>query len=490
MAEKPQISKAEALAELWRRGQLSWLLDKNQKELYRLFHDSEHRIQTWLLSRRSGKTRTLCVIAIEQCLRHPKSIVKFVSPTRLQVQTNVRPLIRELLESCPKDLRPEFKTQDFIYYFPNGSEFQLAGSEKKNIDNLRGGSAHIAIIDEAQDVSELDYAVQSVLMPTTLTTRGKLLLSGTPPKNPDHEFIGYIEDAMSKGILTVKTIYDNPRLTAEDIEHIVKEYPERERSVQFRREYLCELIKDETTAVIPEFTKELKEQIIKEWPRPPFFDAYVSMDLGATDLTAVLFGYYDFRAAKLIIEDEIEADFGKKDMNIGKLADLILEKEAALWTNVYTNEVKKPYMRVSDINPIVTQEIAVQSQNRIFFTPTRKDEKDAAINNMRALLGAGKIIIHPRCKRLIQHLDNVKWSSAKNREQFGRSKDNGHYDFVDALIYFTRMVSFGKNPYPANYDLGNGDIFVPNYDLYKQQNQSKAMAALQKVFGKKAFTHG
>ena len=345
--KKAQISKAEALAELWRRGQLQWLLDKNQKELYKLFHESEHNIQTWLLVRRSGKTRTLCVLAIEMCLRNPKSIVKFVSPTRLQVQTNVRPLIRELLETCPKELRPEFKTQDFIYYFPNGSELQLAGSERKNIDNLRGGSSHIAIIDEAQDVSELHYAVQSVLLPTTLTTNGKLLLSGTPPKNPDHEFIDYIESAQAKDILIVKTVYDNPRLTEEDIERIIREYPERERSIQFRREYLCELIKDETTAVIPEFTDELKKVIIKEWPRPPYFDAYVSMDLGAVDLTAVLFGYYDFRAAKLIIEDELEADFSKKDMNISKLTDLILAKESQLWTNIYTNEVKKPHTRVS-----------------------------------------------------------------------------------------------------------------------------------------------
>jgi len=484
MAEKkPTISKAEALAELWRRGELQWLLDKNQKELYKLFHGSEHNIQTWLLARRSGKTRTLCVLSIEMCLRNPKSIVKFVSPTRLQVQTNVRPLIRELLETCPKELRPEFKTQDFIYYFPNGSELQLAGSERKNIDNLRGGSSHIAIIDEAQDVSELHYAVQSVLLPTTLTTNGKLLLSGTPPKNPDHEFIDYIESAQAKDILIVKTVYDNPRLTTEDIERIIREYPERERSIQFRREYLCELIKDETTAVIPEFTEELKKQIIKEWPRPPYFDSYVSMDLGAVDLTAVLFGYYDFRAAKLIIEDELEADFSKKDMNISKLTDLILAKESQLWTNIYTNEVKKPHMRVSDLNLIVTQEIAVKSHGRVSFVNTRKDEKDAAINNMRALLGSGKIIISPKCKKLIQHLDNVKWASAKNRETFGRSKDNGHYDFVDALIYFTRMVNYAKNPYPPNYDLGGGDVFIPNYDLYNEQKRSKAAAALHKIFG-------
>ena len=482
---KKKISKADALAELWRRGELSWLLDRNQKELYSLFHNSADTVQTWLLARRSGKTRTLCVLALEMCLKNPRSIVKFVSPTRQQVQTNIRPLIREITETCPKELIPEFKTQDFIYYFANGSELQLAGSENKNVDKLRGGSAYIAIIDEAQDVSELNYAIDSVLGPTTLTTKGKILLAGTPPKNMDHEFIGRIEEAEKRKTLIKKTIYDNPRLTPEDIERVLNQYPQREKAIEFRREYLCELIKDETISVVPEFTDELKKTIIKEWPRPPFYDAYVAMDLGAIDLTAVLFGYYDFRANKIIIEDELEADFSKKDMNIGKLTDLIKAKEEALWTNLYTNEFQKPYLRVSDINLIVTQEIAVKSHGQVYFQTTKKDDKEAAINNMRSLLGSGNIIIHPRCTSLRRHLDNVKWSSAKNKQTFGRSPDNGHYDFVDALIYFTRAVIYSKNPYPANYDLGKGAIFIPNVEFYQAQQRSKNMTALHQLFGKK-----
>jgi hypothetical protein len=482
---KPKVSKTEALQELWRRGNLIFLLDKNQKELYKLFHESGNKIQTWLLARRSGKTRTLCVLALEMCLRNPKAIVKFVSPTRLQVQTNIRPLIRDLLETCPKELRPEFKTQDFIYYFPNGAELQLAGSENKNVDKLRGGSSHIAIIDEAQDVSGLDYAIKSVLLPTTLTTGGKVLLAGTPPQNMDHDFIGYIEKATTEGVLTKKTIFDNPRMTPEQIEEVIAQYPLREKDVGFRREFMCELIKDESIAVIPEFTDDLKKSIIKEWPRPPYFDAYVTMDLGAIDLTGLVFGYYDFRANKIIIEDELVVDFSKKDMNITKLTDLIQAKEAELWTNKLTNEVKPPYMRTSDINFIVTQEIAAKSFNKIYFQTTKKDDKEAAINNMRTLLGTGKIIIHPRCINLIRHLDNVKWASAKNKQTFGRSPDNGHYDLVDALIYMTRTVQYGKNPYPANYDLGRGDIFVPNMELYNSQQRSKASLALQSIFGNK-----
>ena len=484
---KPIISKLEAKHELWRRGELLWKLDQNQKDLYNLFHKSEHIIQTWLLARRSGKTYTLLVLALEQLLRKPRTIVKFLAPTRLQVTTIIRPLIQQITEDCPEDLRPEFKTQDFIYYFSNGSELQLAGSENKNVDKLRGGECAIAIIDETQDVSDLDYAINSVLLPTTLTTNGKILMAGTPPKEMDHEFINYIKDAEFKGSLIRRTVYDNPRITPEQLEkQILSQYPQRDKAEAFRREFLCEIIKDENRSVIPEFNEDLKKDIIKEWSLPPFFDSYVSMDLGAVDLTAVLFAYFDFRASKLIIQDELVVDFSKKDMNIERLTQMIKEKEESLWTNQLTNEVKKPYLRVSDINFIVTQEIAVKSFGQIFFTTTRKDDKESAINHMRALLGGHKIIINPKCVHLIKHLDNVIWASNKNKMMFGRSPDNGHYDCVDALIYLCRNVHFNKNPYPAHYDLGGtGDVFIPNRDLYNSQRQSKAVAAFQKIFGQK-----
>lgn len=480
---KPTISKLEAKHELWRRGELLWKLDSNQRALYKLFHESEHIIQTWLLARRSGKTYTLLVLALEQLIRKPRTIVKFLAPTRLQVQTIIRPLIMQITEDCPEELKPEFKTQDFIYYFPNGSELQLAGSENKNVDKLRGGECAIAIIDETQDVSDLDYAINSVLLPTTLTTKGKILMAGTPPNEMDHEFINYIKDAEFKGSLIKRTVYDNPRITPEQLEkQIVSQYPLREKSEAFRREFLCEIIKDENRSVIPEFNEDVKASIIRPWPTPPYFDCYVSMDLGAVDLTAVLFAYYDFRAAKLIIEDEIVVDFSKKDMNIERLTKMIKEKEEALWTNKLTNEVKKPHLRVSDINPIVTQEIAVKSYGQVYFMPTRKDEKEAAINSMRSLIGGHKIIINPRCVNLIRHLDNVIWKSNKNKNEFARSPDNGHYDCVDALIYLCRNINFSKNPYPANYDLGNGDIFVPNKELYDMKNSSNTSRVFKKLF--------
>jgi len=79
-----------AYRELWRRAQLSFLLDDCQKQLYDEFYASKFKISTWLLSRRQGKTYLLCILALEQCIKQSNSIVKFVSPTKMQVSQNVK----------------------------------------------------------------------------------------------------------------------------------------------------------------------------------------------------------------------------------------------------------------------------------------------------------------------------------------------------------------------------------------------------------------
>ena len=254
--KKPKIDKSLAIAQLWRIGNLSWKLRPHQKELYNLFYGSKEKINTWLLSRRQGKTYTLALLAIESCMKNPNIIVKFVAPTKAQVNQILRPIIREILSDCPLDLRPELKTQDWVYYFPNGSEIQLAGSEAGHYQRLRGGSSWIAIVDEAQDVTDLDDVIGSVLLPTTLTTKGKIILAGTPPKNADHDFIRYVEKAEMSKTLVRQTIYDNKSISPEELEVYINEVGGKD-SEAFRRELLC--VDEHTLIKTKEGYKEIKD---------------------------------------------------------------------------------------------------------------------------------------------------------------------------------------------------------------------------------------
>lgn len=476
-----KISKTAALYQLWKRGLLSYKCDPFQTDLIAKINTSNEKVNVILCSRRIGKTVAATLMALMQCLSKPNSVVKFLAPTKLQVNTILRPLIKEVLNDCPDELKPNFIKHQFTYYFPNGSELQLAGSDGGHAEKLRGGFAHLCIVDEAQDCNDLLNVVRSVLIPTTMNTKGKIIIIGTPPKDLEHDFLELITEADMKDTLVKKTIYDNPRLTQEEIDSIIQSYPGGINHPDFRREFLCELTRDASLTVIPEFTTEIEKEIIKEWPKPPHYDTYEAMDLGFKDMTVILFAYFDFRANKIIIEDEFTVQ--GNEVQIPKLIEAIKQKEAELWTNIYINEVKSPVLRVSDINYIVTQEISRLSNGKIHFVTAHKDDKDAALNNLRVLIETKKIIINPRCKVLLSHLRNAKWSKKKDIRIFARStSDNSHFDAIDALVYLTRHIDYSKNPYPRDYGLNlskEQSYYTPSY----QDKPTSQIQVYQKLFG-------
>jgi hypothetical protein len=440
------IKKAREV--LWRRANITYKLDNNQLELYELYKNSNDKMVVWSCSRQIGKSYTLCAIAIQECLKEKNTTVKFLAPTQKMVKTIIKPIMRQLLEDCPEDLRPDYKTADGLYQFKNGSEIQVSGADGGRAENLRGGKAKLILVDEAGFITDLPYIVKSIILPLTTTTKGKIILASTPPKSAGHPFVQFVREAEYEGRLIVKTIYDNPRLTEDDIDGFIKASGGVD-SVDFKREYLAQIITDENSAVIPEFNDELRNKIVKEWQRPPFFDGYVSMDIGVKDLTVVLFAYYDFKNDKVVVEDEFVIH-GQK-FNTQKLAEGIREKENKIFVDNLTLEYIEPYQRVSDTNLTVINDL--WQLHGLIFQPTRKDDADSALNNLRIMIASERLVIHPRCVTLIRHLRDAVW--AKTRKTYDRSADNGHYDAVDALKYLIRSIHYTRNPYPKGYGMSS-----------------------------------
>lgn len=445
----------EARARLWEMGILEWKLGVTQKKIFDFYNSNKNKVIVVNASRRLGKSYYLTIMAIEQCLKHPKSIVKMLQPEVKMIRTNIRPIMLEILDDCPETLRPTFKTQDNIYQFPNGSEIHLAGTDNGNHEKLRGGNAHLAIIDEAGFCSDLSYIIKSILIPTTTLTSGRIVLSSTTPPNPDHEFVKLMEKAGVEGRLIRKTIYDaleddrplpNPRITDAMIAETLAGYNDNPEDDAFRTEYLCEIIYNSKESVVPEFTKEVQKDTIVNWSRPVFYDRYVSMDIGFDDWTALLFGYWDFDNGVLVIEDEFHIN--GPEMTTKNLAENVIKIENSLWTNRMTGEFEKPYTRVSDNNLILINDL--QKEYGLGFLPTDKHNKDAFLNEMRIMIQNRQIIINPKCKHLIDHLQHATWNKA--RSDFKKNKEAGHhYDFVAALMYLCRNIDKSRNPYPKGY---------------------------------------
>ena len=427
---------------------MKWKLHSLQKKIYDTFYTSDRYISTLLISRQTGKSFLMCILAVEACLRKPNTIVKYACPKQKMVKTILKPIMRTILEDCPPEIKPEYKENDKIYLFPNGSEIQMAGTDNQNYDNIRGGKSDLWIVDEAGFCNELDTVVFSVLSPTTTTTKGRGILASTPdPDAPEHSFIKeFVEPAQSRGELFKYTIHDNPMLDESARNKIIAQYPGGEKNPKYRAEFLCEIIRNYENTVIPEFD-DLTEKIIvtDQYVRPKYYDTYISMDIGGKDFTVALFAYYDFLRGKLVIEDEFVL---KDKQNSTKIVKGVKDTCAKLW------DEKPVYLRFADNNNIIL--LNDLSANGLSFIPTRKDNKEAAINDVRIKVMDNQIIIHPRCITLIYHLKFATWAKKNDKSSgsykaFARSADGGHFDALDALIYLVRNVIYTKNPYPANY---------------------------------------
>lgn len=436
---------------LWEMGDLTFRLDENQIQLRDSYLNSKSKNVVWACSRRIGKSYTLCVIAIEKCLSKRNATVCYLASTQKDVRNIIRPLMRQLTADAPESIRPIEKKAEGIWFFPStGSQIKIMGCDGGRADSARGSDSDLCLIDEAGFVDDLEYIIKSILNPTTLLTKGKIILASTPPKTPTHEFVVFMNQAKIDGSFVRKTIYDNPRLTQDDIRQVAEDDCGGIDTISFRREYLAEVIPDDDMMIVPEFKKELQPEIVRAYVRPPFYDNYVAMDVGSKDLTVVLFAYYDFKAAKLIIEDEYVVT--GKEFTTDVLAKNIRLKEAEHFTDKFTGELIKPRKRVSDNELLLINDL--YRTHKLLFLATKKDDAESALNNLRVSIANKSIIINPRCKVLISHLEAGVWN--KQKTSFARSGlKYGHFDAIDTLKYLVRNVDFTHNPYPQGYNFPN-----------------------------------
>lgn len=449
MTPNKPLSQEAARTVLWHKGELSWKLHKAQLDMRDAFNSSDGLKFIINSSRQLGKSVLLCALAIEYALKNPDVQIKYAAPTQRMVKQIIKPHFRMLLKDCPDDIRPEWFAQDSRYVFKNGSQIDIAGAEAGNSDRLRGTRMHLGIVDEAGFCSELSYLVQDVMLPMTLTTNGRIILASTPAKTPMHPFEQYWKQAEEGGNRIRKTIFDNPLISEKKIKQYIRECG-GEQTTAWKREYLAEFIIDAESVVVPEFGA-VEADIIQDLVRPSYFDAYTSLDPGYRDLTVALFGYWDFQKASLVIEDEFVLNKTRTDI----LADGIKAKELVLWGK------QKPYFRVADNELILIQDL--DTLHGLRFIATDKDNKLAQINELRVMVQAKRLLIHPRCRTLISHLKNAVWDN-NTKDTFARIEGFGHFDAIDALVYMLRNVRKHHNPFPAEGQPSSDTHWVSRMD--------------------------
>lgn len=418
------------------RGDLRVLMTRTQIKAHRAFHASKATTYAVDCSRRWGKTVYSALLTYEQALKQ-KSIIRYVAPTKLHGRQFVQPTFAWLDDQLPASMRPSFDRQDNTWRWPNGSVCHLGSAETMgDVEAQVGTECHLAIVDEAGKVRSdlLKHLHRSVLRAQFLTTRGRCLIPSTPAISPAHYLTEIVATAQAEGAMSRYTIDDCDHVPVEERESMIRDLGGR-KSTEVRRELYCEHVTERTRLIVPEWIDVAGDCTLVVDPQP-WRDWFVCADFGFSDMTVVLFAWYDFESARIVIEDEL-AFHGQSALDVGFA---VKAKEAELG-------LTKP-LRVADAPPQLLADIANSTHGPgIAFGPAMKDDAEAALNHLRMRIARKQVIVNPRCKTLVSHLAYGTWNA--NRTSFDRVDGFGHWDALDALKYLLRAVDWQKNPTPS-----------------------------------------
>ncbi len=460
-------ARRRARDELWRAGDLSWLLDFGkpsgpQRDFYERSKACSRKTFVNESSRRIGKSVALVIIAFELALKNPGARINWCQDTSKGVRSSAIKTMEKMCRNAPPDCRGRFNTLKSSFEFPNGAYiFVFGGNTQEDADTARGGDDPIAsFFDEGGFMRFLKYIYRSIVKPGMRRVRrlghyGMIFVSSSTPEEMDHYFIELANLNEVHGSYCRKTIYDSDdpeRYITEEAADAGMSAEEFVETDTFKREFLCQRVVNEAKVVFPEFHIK-RDVIVREWPRPVGFEKYVhrrvSIDLGGMrDKYGFLYGYTDFASAKIVIEDE--ALLAKP--NTEQVAAEIVEREARLWmdcdpkrvTRVIDDDTERTIRDLWDIHKVASMKATKQGP---------RGGRAAAIGMIRTFMQMESLIISPRCVELQKQLLTAMRNSTGT--DFERT-DEGHSDLCAALMYFVRDLSLTTNPYPSSFNVLTG----------------------------------
>lgn len=441
---------------LWARGKVLHLLRPGgQTKLYRFFHSTKPGPAPIVASchRRLGKSFLALALAVGRCLESPGAQVKYAAPDKEQCRTIVEPNLQVLLRSCPKKLRPRKKGDTYEFLNPHWassepSVLEIRGVNFRRGDHLRGAACDLFVADEAREYEHLEYLLSDVISYQFLGRRDpRCFLISTPPATAAHPLAHrYIPEAMTRGRYLSIPASENPDFTSQD-EELVLEFCGSKESTSWAREAECQIVTEESEAIVPEFAR-MKGQVVRGVKVPEHFVPLVCFDSGWEDYTHILFGFVDFPRQVLCVLDELRFHY----TTTGDLARELVRKERALWGG---SEAR----RYADATP---QQLAdLRRDWGLAVEPAQKHDRAAALASLRDGILSGRVEVDPRCHHLIFQLSHGIHRRGRDGRFTGwaRSEALGHSDGIAALVYLYRSAPWRRNPVRVRRPARSADLF-------------------------------
>jgi hypothetical protein len=463
----------------WEQGRLGYRMRNSQKILRSCWLKTRERSRKFFVeaTRRLGKSSWGLMMLAEDAIQTSAHREFFYAPVGNGLLDYIQPIIKDVFEDCPADLKPKFVAKEFKLLFRNDSEILFRAANLGQADRRRGNKANVAFIDEARDITDLKKLIESVVFPSLFDANdgdkdsGYLIISSTAADTTDHPLHEYRERALVEDWLASIDIEDAHKFDPTVFTRSrIDEWKSETDEISYLREYGCMWVRDGRLVLVPEWKKDF----IREVPHSEFFPLlhkYLFLDVGVNDATSVLFAYYDFPNAKLVVEDEIWLT--DEEVTTNNIVEMSKQKEKALGYD-------KMYRRIGDCAAKLTlQDLSSQG---LAIGPCQKADLLSMVSKVRMEVNTGRVLVHPRCVKLIACLENGMWN--KSHDAFAKSAALRHFDALAALMYGVRHIDITTNPIPADFGAHVTTHFItPEAQLSPNHKVLKAAFNLQKNVG-------
>ncbi len=199
---------------------------------------------------------------------------------------------------------------------------------------------------------------------------------------------------------------------------------------------------DRSGLVCPEWTPEVEAACLNpDYGPPAYFTVYAGVDPGSRDLFVLLWAFFDFVNARLVVVDERWF----RNPRTEEVGDAAVEVEKQHFGEAKAADRIDAFQRFTDIDHRFVADLRAKPWH-INFSPTQKTDHDLWERQLRTAIRQGRIIIHPRCELLLRTLRHAR---RKDNGDYERTEGTGHADAWAALLYLYRNVNWQRNPFPV-----------------------------------------
>jgi len=327
----------------------------------------------------------------------------------------------KVLRLCFPDLKPQPNKTDYYYKFANGSEIWFGGlDDGDRTEKILGMEFSTIQFNEA---SQMEYAsVQMAL--SRLAEKNELkkraYFDFNPPKKTHWSYPLFIKglDPIDDVPLTNPHDYGHLKINPDsNLENIDEDYLKMLQAMpeEHRLRFLEGEFGDESDGQVY-YAFRRDDHIRSVTPQPGTL--FIGMDFNVAPMTAVVLQYTE---DKFRVLDEVWL----MNSDTFKMVDELTRRgySGARVIPDSTGRNRKTSGK-SDFQILSDAGFVIESVHNPFIMDR--------VNNVNRLLGQGKVVIDPKCKKLINDLERVVWKN-NALDQSGANKELTHIS--DALGY-------------------------------------------------------